>query len=190
VPLVEVTVDRNLEQVLGWADDVRRLGVRANADTPEDAARARTLGAGGIGLCRTEHMFMAADRQPKMRAMIMPARTTRRERARRACRSERLQGCSSRWPASRSIRLLDPPLHEFLPTPPRWEVERRGRTADGTSGARGRRLARVEESARPNPMLGTPRDAAGDRAREIYEMQVGPSSRTDPAAREAPHPRS
>jgi pyruvate, orthophosphate dikinase len=66
VPLSEPAVDPNFEAVLTWADEIRRLGVRANADTPEDARRAREFGAEGIGLCRTEHMFMAADRQPKM----------------------------------------------------------------------------------------------------------------------------
>src|SRR5215213_3028045 len=71
VPLVDPEVNEHFERVLEWADAVRRLGVRANADTPADAKKARDLGAEGIGLCRTEHMFMAADRQPKMRAMIM-----------------------------------------------------------------------------------------------------------------------
>src|SRR5215208_1215884 len=69
VPLSEPEVDPNFDTVLGWADEIRRLGVRANADTPEDARRAREFGAEGIGLCRTEHLFMAADRQPKMQAM-------------------------------------------------------------------------------------------------------------------------
>ena len=71
VPLVDAQVDENFEQVLTWADEVRRMNVRTNADTPEDARKAREFGAEGIGLCRTEHMFMAEDRQPKMRAMIM-----------------------------------------------------------------------------------------------------------------------
>src|SRR6185503_5689704 len=71
VPLTEAEVDPNLDTVLGWADQARRLGVRANADTPDDARRAREFGAEGIGLCRTEHMFMAADRQPTMQAMIL-----------------------------------------------------------------------------------------------------------------------
>src|ERR1700754_4217348 len=87
VPLVDPHEDpafeeilASFETVLGWADDVRRLGVRANADTPADARKARELGAEGIGLCRTEHMFMAEDRQPKMRAMIMAdTRDARRE---------------------------------------------------------------------------------------------------------------
>src|SRR5215217_2848244 len=71
VPLEEPEVSDQFETVLEWADELRTLGVRTNADTPEDARRAREFGAEGIGLCRTEHMFMAADRQPKMRAMIM-----------------------------------------------------------------------------------------------------------------------
>ena len=98
-------VDENFEQVLGWADEIRALGVRANADTPEDASRARELGAEGIGLCRTEHMFMAEDRQPKMRAMIM-ADDARRRAGRRwpsCCRSSRRtsRGCSRPWPGCR-----------------------------------------------------------------------------------------
>src|SRR6201991_800810 len=71
VPLVDAQVDDNFETVLGWADEIRKLGVRANADDPPGAKKAREFGAEGIGLCRTEHMFMAEDRQPKMRAMIM-----------------------------------------------------------------------------------------------------------------------
>ena len=71
VPLVEPQMGEHFEQVLAWSDELRRLGIRANADTPEDAAKARAFGAEGIGLCRTEHMFMAADRQPKMREMIL-----------------------------------------------------------------------------------------------------------------------
>jgi pyruvate, orthophosphate dikinase len=71
VPLVEAHIDARFETILRWSDELRQVGVRANADTPEDATRAHRFGAEGIGLCRTEHMFMAADRQPKMRAMIM-----------------------------------------------------------------------------------------------------------------------
>ena len=71
VPLIDARVDEYFDRVLEWADELRRLGVRANADDPDGAKKARELGAEGIGLCRTEHMFMAEDRQPKMRAMIM-----------------------------------------------------------------------------------------------------------------------
>src|SRR5204862_4701114 len=119
VPRVEAVRSAAFEQVLGWADDIRRLGVRANADTPADALKAIEQGAGGIGLCRTEHMFMAADRQPKMRAMVM-ART---EPERRAALAELLplqqadfEGLFAAMPGRPvTIRLLDPPLHEFLP---------------------------------------------------------------------------
>ena len=71
VPLVAPEISEHFDTVLDWADELRRLGVRANADTPADARRAREFGAEGIGLCRTEHMFMQAERQPKMQAMIM-----------------------------------------------------------------------------------------------------------------------
>ena len=102
VPLVDPKDDpafseilESFETVLGWADDVRRLGVRANADTPGDATKARELGAEGIGLCRTEHMFMAEDRQPKMRAMIMAddaRRAPRRARGAAAAAAGGLRG--------------------------------------------------------------------------------------------------
>jgi pyruvate,orthophosphate dikinase len=112
VPLVEAARSERFERVLGWADEIRRLGVRANADTPADALNALEHGAEGIGLCRTEHMFMAADRQPKMRAMIM-ART---EPERRAALAELLplqqadfEGLFAAMPGRPiTIRLLDP----------------------------------------------------------------------------------
>src|SRR6185312_16234884 len=109
------------ETVLAWADDLRRLGVRANADTPADAARARSLGAHGIGLCRTEHMFMAEDRQPKMRAMIMADETEARREALAELlplQQEDFEGlfdAMSGLPVT--IRLLDPPLPAGDPVP-------------------------------------------------------------------------
>ena len=89
VPLVPPAIDENFETILAWADEVRRLKVRANADTPEDAAKAREFGAQGIGLCRTEHMFMAEDRLPVVREMIL----ARSEEERRAA-LEKLPRCS------------------------------------------------------------------------------------------------
>ena len=71
VPLVEPAMGEAFKEILGWADDMRRLGVKANADTPEDARRAREFGAEGIGLCRTEHMFMGHDRMPVVQKMIL-----------------------------------------------------------------------------------------------------------------------
>ena len=136
VPLVDPERDENFETVLKWADELRRLGVRTNADTPEDAEKARGLGAEGIGLCRTEHMFMAADRQPKMRAMIM-AETDQDRRAALAellplqqADFEGLFEAMEGLPVT--IRLLDPPLHEFLPRQRRW----RANTSAPTSSRR------------------------------------------------------
>src|SRR5829696_4800624 len=130
VPLIDARVDEYFDRVLDWADEIRRLGVRTNADTPEDARRARELGAEGIGLCRTEHMFMAEDRQPKMRAMIM----AQDEESRRAALAELLplqqedfEGLFEAMVGLPvTIRLLDPPLHEFLQNLPDLaaEVER------------------------------------------------------------------
>src|SRR3984885_10899848 len=122
VPLVEAQVDKNFEQVLEWADQFRRLSVRTTADTPEDARRARELGAEGIGLCRAEHMFMAEDRQPKMRAMIM-ANTRDARRAALAdllpLQQEDFEGIFEAMAGLPvTVRLLDPPLHEFLPNLP------------------------------------------------------------------------
>ena len=81
VPLVPPQIDENFQTLLGWADELRRLRVRANADTPEDAAKAREFGAEGIGLCRTEHMFMADDRLPLVRAMILASSEEERRTA-------------------------------------------------------------------------------------------------------------
>src|SRR3954464_14877676 len=114
VPLVEATVNEHFEQVLEWADEIRRLGVRTNADTPEDAARARELGAEGIGLCRTEHMFMAEDRQPKMRAMIMASDEAGRREALAELLPLQQEDFEGIFEAMKglpvTIRLLAPPL--------------------------------------------------------------------------------
>ena len=162
VPLVPPAIDENFETVLGWADDHRRLRVRANADTPEDAAKAREFGAEGIGLCRTEHMFMAEGRLPIVREMILA-----REEDERLSALERLlplqQGdfegifeAMAGLPVT--IRLLDPPLHEFLPP-----------LEEATSDALRDRIRQLHES---NPMLGTRGCRLGLQFPEIYEMQV------------------
>jgi pyruvate,orthophosphate dikinase len=162
VPLVAPKMDENFATVLGWADEFRRLRIRANADTPEDAAKAREFGAEGIGLCRTEHMFMAEDRLPLVRQMIMAGSEEERRRS-----LERLlpfqQGdfegifeAMAGLPVT--IRLLDPPLHEFLP--PLEEAE----TPEMAQRIRGLREA--------NPMLGTRGCRLGLLFPEIYEMQV------------------
>jgi pyruvate,orthophosphate dikinase len=178
VPLDDPEVDENFETVLEWADGIRKLGVRTNADTPEDSKKARDFGAEGIGLCRTEHMFMAADRQPKMRAMIM-AQT---EESRRAALAELLphqqedfEGLFEEMAGLPvTIRLLDPPLHEFLPSLEEiaGDVERARieRTADLDDLER--TLERVHSLQETNPMLGTRGCRLGILHPEIYEMQV------------------
>jgi pyruvate,orthophosphate dikinase len=162
VRLVPPAIDENFGTILEWADDLRRLRVRANADTPEDAARAREFGAEGIGLCRTEHMFMAPDRLPVVQEMILAGD----ERARRAALDRLLPVQQSDFEGifeamaghPVTIRLLDPPLHEFLPA-----IE------DATSETMRRRIEQLREA---NPMLGTRGCRLGLQYPEIYEMQV------------------
>jgi pyruvate,orthophosphate dikinase len=156
VPLVEPQMSEHFERVLRWCDDLRTLGVRTNADTPEDARKARSFGAEGIGLCRTEHMFMEADRQPKMRAMILADTIEDRRRALDELLPlqqgdfEGLLEAMEGQPVT--IRLLDPPLHEFL-----------GHDEDDP-----RALALREV----NPMLGMRGVRLAIVHPEIYEMQV------------------
>jgi pyruvate,orthophosphate dikinase len=194
VPLVEAQVDERFERVLSWADEIRRLGVRANADTPEDAARARELGAEGIGLCRTEHMFMAEDRQPKMRAMIMADDEEGRRRALAELLPFQQEDFEGLFEAMRglpvTIRLLDPPLHEFLPNEPdlRARVERARIEDTDDLPQLERTLARVEEIHEENPMLGTRGCRLGILYPEIYEMQVEAIVRAAKAMDEPPHP--
>jgi len=194
VPLVEAQVDANFEQVLEWADALRSLGVRANADTPQDARRARELGAEGIGLCRTEHMFMAEDRQPKMRAMIMAHTSEDRRRALAELLPLQQQDFEGLFEAMAglpvTVRLLDPPLHEFLPNLPDLaaSVERARIEETDDLAELERLLERVLEISEENPMLGTRGCRLGILYPEIYEMQVHAILRAAKAAAEPPHP--
>jgi pyruvate, orthophosphate dikinase len=190
VPLVEAHIDARFETILRWADELRQIGVRANADTPVDAARAHRFGAEGIGLCRTEHMFMAADRQPKMRAMIM----AEDEAGRRSALDELLplqqadfEGlfeAMAGWPVT--IRLLDPPLHEFLPD--RFELNAEIVRARIDRSPRLQFLESEFDRARSleetNPMLGTRGVRLGVMEPEVYEMQVRAIARAALAVRE------
>ncbi|MDO8185100.1 pyruvate, phosphate dikinase [Conexibacter sp. JD483] len=185
VPLVEADWSEQFETVLTWADELRTLGIRANADTPRDARRAREFGAEGIGLCRTEHMFMAADRQPKMRAMIMAETEQERREALSHLQPLQQEDFEGLFEAMTGlavcIRLLDPPLHEFLPQ--RHEIEHELeelRSAGATDGGAGggklaelqKTLLRVKTLEEVNPMLGTRGCRLGILYPEIYEMQV------------------
>ena len=190
VPLVEPEVDANFERVLEWADEVRRLGVRTNADTPEDARRAREFGAEGIGLCRTEHMFMAADRQPKMRAMIMAEGEEERNRwlsellPLQQHDFEGLFEVMAGLPVT--IRLLDPPLHEFLPDLEELshQVERARIEQTDDLDELERTLDSVHRLHETNPMLGTRGCRLGIIHPEIYAMQVHAIVRAAKAVRE------
>jgi pyruvate,orthophosphate dikinase len=192
--LLEPEIDQRFEQVLAWSDELRRLGVRANADTPRDARRARELGAQGIGLCRTEHMFMAEDRQPKMRAMIMARDGEGRRRALAELLPLQENDFTGIFEAMQglpvTIRLLDPPLHEFLPNLPELtgQVERARLEEDPELAQLEQLLARVEEIHEGNPMLGTRGVRLGILYPEIYEMQVEAIFRAARAVSAPPHP--
>jgi pyruvate,orthophosphate dikinase len=178
VPLVTPEVDPRFDTVLGWCDELRTLGVRANADTPEDARRARRFGAEGIGLCRTEHMFMAADRQPKMQSMIMADD----EAGRRAVLDQLLplqqEDFEGMFEAMEglpvTIRLLDPPLHEFMPDLVELVEQVTEARLGGAPelGELEHTLERVRALKEGNPMLGTRGVRLGLVHPEIYEMQV------------------
>jgi pyruvate,orthophosphate dikinase len=159
-------------QVLGWADEVRRLRVRANADTPADARVARALGAEGIGLCRTEHMFFEEERIPWVRRMILADDA-----------ADRVESLSRLLPMQQkdfegifaalsglpvTVRLLDPPLHEFLP---HGDKALAGLAAQMGVPAK-KVAARAAALAEANPMLGHRGCRLGMTAPEIYEMQV------------------
>jgi len=180
VALTEASMEENVDTVLGWADEVRKLGVRTNADTPEDASKAREFGAEGIGLCRTEHMFMQEERLPHVRSMIMSDTLEEREihlAKLLPFQREDFDGifrAMSGLPVT--IRLLDPPLHEFLPnyTDVMVELERMRLTgAPAADVAKQEDLAgKVKALSEANPMLGTRGCRLGIEFPEIYAMQV------------------
>jgi pyruvate,orthophosphate dikinase len=120
VPTVDPEISKDLLTLLSWADEIRTMGVRANADTPEAAARARQLGAEGIGLCRTERMFNAVDRLPIVREMILAGSKEKRSEAIAKLLPVQKSDCKEIFRAMKglpvTVRLLDPPLHEFLPS--------------------------------------------------------------------------
>jgi len=176
----DVSKDRDLQTLLGWADKVRRLGVWANADYPRDAAVARAFGAEGIGLCRTEHMFFEEDRLPIVRRIILAETETERQRALDELlpiqREDFVGILKEMAGATVVIRLIDPPLHEFLPRYDELLVEvteLRVRGNDPHELAEKERLLRAVSGMREqNPMLGLRGIRLGLLFPGIIDMQV------------------
>ena len=172
VPLADPELPDDLTRLMAWGDDARRLGVRANADTPEDAARAREFGAEGIGLCRTEHMFFGEDRILAVRQMILAEdEAGRRDALARILPMQRqdfdgILRAMAGFPVT--IRLLDPPLHEFLP----HGAEEMQRFADAISVEPQRVSQRVLALQEFNPMLGHRGVRLAITYPEIYEVQT------------------
>ena len=202
VPLITPEISEEFRNVLEWSDRLRRLSVRANADNPEDSRRARSFGAEGIGLCRTEHMFFGADRDRLVKEMFLAAEEWRRahhaDEIEDAGAAERSVEAGERFTSALdalrqlqrgdfegifeemsglpvTIRLLDPPLHEFLPVEhfdaELRELEERGAGAGELEAAR-HTAALVRELREANPMLGTRGVRLAILYPPVYEMQV------------------
>ena len=177
---------------MGWADGVRRMKVRANAETPHDARTARNFGAEGIGLCRTEHMFFEGDRIVAVREMILADDETGRRAALAKLlpmqRADFVELFTIMRGLPVTIRLLDPPLHEFLPQTEDGDRRGRGRRSGTTMDKLKRRAAELHEF---NPMLGfrgcrlavAYPEIAEMQARAIFEAAVEAGRRTRRAGR-------
>ncbi len=172
VPTREPKLSGHFARLMRWAQQFRTLGVRANADTPEDARRARSFGAEGIGLCRTEHMFFEGERIDAMREMILAENEEQRRKALakllpyQRADFQKILTAMKGFPVT--IRLLDPPLHEFLPQDPKTQAELAKKL--GVKPARIK--ARVHQLHEANPMLGHRGCRLAITYPEILEMQV------------------
>ena len=171
LPAARAPLYQSYSELLGWADEARRLRVRANADTPRDARIARNFGAEGIGLCRTEHMFFEGERITAMREMIVARDEPGRRRALAKLLPMQRTDFEGIFEAMNglpvTIRLLDPPLHEFLP-----HGGEESKLLARTLGLERSELARIVESLREtNPMLGHRGCRLGITYPEITEMQ-------------------
>ena len=172
VPKIEASISGEFEKLMVWADEIRRLGVRANADTPHDAETARKFGAEGIGLARTEHMFFKEDRISAMREMILADDLEGRKKAlekllpMQRADFEGLFRAMDGFPVI--IRLLDPPLHEFLPK----EEDAQRKLAETMGVPFEKVKGRVEQLSELNPMLGLRGCRLGILYPEITEMQA------------------
>jgi pyruvate,orthophosphate dikinase len=178
VPLIDAELSGDFEQILAWADDLRDLNVRANADTPADAKKAIEFGAQGIGLCRTEHMFMEDGRLELMRNMILSEDEDASKEALDELEPlqrgdfEEIFEAMDGLPVT--VRLLDPPLHEFLPDSRELGERLAGLEDSGSEEASElrRQLRVVENLEEANPMLGLRGCRLGLMRPEIYRMQV------------------
>lgn len=180
VPMIEPTLSDEFETLLEWADQVKTVMVRANADTPEDAAKAREFGAQGIGLCRTEHMFMAQERLPYVQEMILAESIEEREKPLAKLLEFQRQDfygiLKAMAPLPVTIRLLDPPLHEFLPDHESLLLEIAQLTHENADNklilAKEEMLKKINSLSEANPMLGHRGCRLGITYPEIYRMQA------------------
>ncbi len=180
VPLIDPQLSGEFKELLDWADEIRVLGVYANADNPEDAAKAREFGAEGIGLARTEHMFLGPERVQIVQRMIMADTSEERREALKDL--GKLQKADFKGILEAmdglpvTIRLLDPPLHEFLPAPEELAEEIRKLEDEGAPAEvieeKKKLYHKAVELAEHNPMMGFRGCRLGLIYPEIYEMQV------------------
>ncbi|MDP4936832.1 MAG: PEP-utilizing enzyme, partial [Ilumatobacteraceae bacterium] len=176
--LQEAKPPKEFDIILKWCDQVRKgkMAVRANADTGEDATNARNLGAEGIGLCRTEHMFLAEDRLPVVRRMILAQSAEEEasalEELRKVQKKDFIDILKAMDGLPVTVRLLDPPLHEFLPNVHELEIEKATTPAGEWSKEKEQLLKAAHEWAEHNPMLGTRGVRLGVVKPGLYAMQV------------------
>lgn len=181
VAVKEAVLSQELIELISWADEIRHLKVLANADHPQDAAKARELGAEGIGLCRTEHMFFATDRLPVVRSMILADDTASRQEALRQLLPMQQSDFEGIFEAMNglpvTVRLLDPPLHEFLPNMEELneqyaELQAQGEEHSEKADELRLLIKKVRALHETNPMLGWRGCRLGILYPEIYDMQV------------------
>ena len=172
VPTLEPELTGAFATLMGWADEFRTMGIRTNAETPPEAARARKLGAEGIGLCRTEHMFFDPQRILMVRQMILAQDGDKRREALDALMPNQKSDFAALFDIMSglpvTIRLLDPPLHEFLPAAGD-DIDALAAALDETPTALRARIVNLTES---NPMLGHRGSRLAVTAPEIYDMQL------------------
>ena len=174
VPTVEPKVTKDFQTILSWAQNVKQLGIRANADTPDAAKLARQYGAQGIGLCRTERMFNEVDRIGLFVEMIMAQSAEERNQVLKKLqelqKSDFIEILKAMEGYKVTIRLLDPPLHEFLPNPE--ELKEKMNKENDNSEKTKRVLDRARELAEINPMMGHRGVRVAITYPEIYKMQI------------------